>query len=65
MSKKEKTYTYRYGQKIELEKSPDQIVVRILPDDLDDEADHKIRAGFVSIDPGDYQSRPAGNGNGA
>jgi len=38
MSNGEKTYTYRGGQKIELEKSPDQIVVRILPENLDDSA---------------------------
>lgn len=38
MNESNKTYTYRCGQKIELEKSPDQMVVRILPDDLDDKA---------------------------
>ncbi len=38
MSEKNKTYTYRCGQKIGLEKSPDQLVVRSLPDTLDDAA---------------------------
>lgn len=38
MSKGEKNYTYHGGQKIELEKSPDQMVVRLLPDKLDDAA---------------------------
>ncbi|MCK4791234.1 MAG: hypothetical protein KAV87_46305 [Desulfobacteraceae bacterium] len=38
MSGSTKTYTYRGGQKIELEKSPDQMVVRTLPNDLDDAA---------------------------
>ena len=33
-----KTYTYRGGQKVELEKSPDQMVVRELPENLDDAA---------------------------
>ena len=36
MSTIQKTYTYRGGQKAELEKSPDQLVVRTLPDQLDD-----------------------------
>ena len=35
MSETVKTYTYRGGQKVELEKSPDQMAVRILPDHLD------------------------------
>jgi len=38
MSTKETTYTYRCGQKVELEKSPDEMVVRALPDRLDDAA---------------------------
>ncbi|MEA1976394.1 MAG: proprotein convertase P-domain-containing protein [Chloroflexota bacterium] len=38
MSGSKKTYTYRAGQKIELDKSPDQMVVRTLPDRLDDVA---------------------------
>jgi subtilisin-like proprotein convertase family protein/subtilisin family serine protease len=38
MSETEKTYTYRGGEKVELKKSPDQIVVRILPENLDDSA---------------------------
>jgi hypothetical protein len=38
MSEPNKTYTYRGGQKIELEKSPDQMVVRVLPENLDDAA---------------------------
>jgi hypothetical protein len=38
MSESNKTYTYRGGQKFELEKSPDQMVVRTLPDQLDDAA---------------------------
>ncbi len=38
MSQKEKTYTYRGGQKIELEKSPDQMIVRDLPENLADSA---------------------------
>ncbi len=38
MSGSEKTYTYRGGQKLELEKSPDQIVVRALREKLDDAA---------------------------
>ncbi|NOZ53815.1 MAG: peptidase, partial [Gammaproteobacteria bacterium] len=32
------TYTYRCGQKVELEKSPDKMVIRSLPDSLDDVA---------------------------
>lgn len=36
MSEAEKTYTYRGGEKLELNKSPDQLVVRALPDGLDD-----------------------------
>lgn len=38
MKDKEKTYTYRSGKKIALEKSADQMVVRALPDGLDDDA---------------------------
>jgi len=38
MSESNKTYTYRGGQKVELEKSPDQMVVRALPENLDDAA---------------------------
>lgn len=38
MSKSKEVYTYRGGKKIALEKSSDQMVVRILPSDLDDEA---------------------------
>ena len=38
MTKKSKTYTYRGGEKVELEKSPDQMVVRALPDQLTDPA---------------------------
>lgn len=38
MKGSKKTYTYRSGQKVELEKSPDQMVVRALPEDLDDAA---------------------------
>jgi subtilisin-like proprotein convertase family protein/subtilisin family serine protease len=38
MEKKETTYTYRSGKKVELEKSADQMVVRVLPDRLDDAA---------------------------
>ena len=38
MSESNKTYTYRGGKKVELEKSPDQIVVRALPDHVDDAA---------------------------
>ena len=36
MIKREKTYTYRCGQKVELEKSSDEMVVRALPEHLDD-----------------------------
>jgi subtilisin-like proprotein convertase family protein/subtilisin family serine protease len=36
MSGTEKTYTYRAGERIELDKSPDQLVVRALPEGLDD-----------------------------
>ncbi len=36
MSESNKTYTYRGGKKVELEKSPDQMVVRTLPENLDD-----------------------------
>ena len=36
MSESNKTYTYRCGEKVELEKSPNQMVVRALPDSLDD-----------------------------
>lgn len=38
MSESNKTYSYRGGRKIELEKSPDQMVVRVLPENLDDTA---------------------------
>ena len=38
MSESDKTYTYRGGKKVELEKSSDQMVVRALPDTLDDSA---------------------------
>ncbi len=38
MNKLAKTYTYRGGQKVALEKSPDQMVVRALPASLDDAA---------------------------
>ena len=38
MQNEEKTYTYRCGQKVDLEKSPDQMVVRALPDQLTDVA---------------------------
>ncbi len=38
MSKPKKTYTYRCGQKVELEKSPDQMVIRTLPENLEDAA---------------------------
>lgn len=33
-----KTYTYRGGEKVDLEKSPDQMVIRTLPEKLDDVA---------------------------
>ena len=38
MTGKAKTYTYRGGEKVELDKSPDQMVVRALPDQLTDPA---------------------------
>jgi subtilisin-like proprotein convertase family protein/subtilisin family serine protease len=38
MTGKTKTYTYRGGKKVKLEKSPDQMVVRILPPELTDKA---------------------------
>ena len=38
MSETKKTYTYRGGQKVDQEKSPDQMVVRALPENLDDTA---------------------------
>lgn len=38
MNDTEKAYTYRCGQKVELKKSPDQMVVRVLPDTLVDSA---------------------------
>jgi len=38
MSESNKTYTYRGGQKVELEKSPDQMVVRKSPERLEDAA---------------------------
>ena len=38
MNKSDKTYTYRGAQKVELEKSLDQMVVRALPEILDDTA---------------------------
>ncbi|SFG14283.1 proprotein convertase P-domain-containing protein [Neptunomonas qingdaonensis] len=38
MNKSAKTYTYRGGEKVALEKSPDQMVVRALPASLDDAA---------------------------
>src|SRR4030095_3607794 len=34
MPQREKTYSYRGGQKIQLEKSPDQFVIRANPDKL-------------------------------
>ena len=36
MSESNKTYTYRCGEKVELKKSTDEIVVRALPTSLDD-----------------------------
>lgn len=38
MSDANKTYTYRCGEKVELDKSLDQIVVRALPEHIDDAA---------------------------
>ncbi|MBE9549527.1 MAG: proprotein convertase P-domain-containing protein [Proteobacteria bacterium] len=38
MSESNKTYTYRCGEKVELKKSLDQMVVRALPENLDDSA---------------------------
>jgi len=38
MSDANKTYTYRCGEKVELEKSTDEIVVRALPEHVDDAA---------------------------
>ncbi len=38
MNDPSKTYTYRGGKKVDLEKSPDQMVVRTLPENLDDAA---------------------------
>lgn len=38
MTGKAKAYTYRCGQKVELNKSPDQMVIRALPDELTDAA---------------------------
>lgn len=38
MNNSEKIYTYGAGQKIEYKKNLDQIVVRVLPDKLDDSA---------------------------
>jgi subtilisin-like proprotein convertase family protein len=38
MNESNKTYTYRGGQKVELKKSPDQMVVRTLPENLADPA---------------------------
>jgi len=38
MNETNRTYTYRCGHKVELQKSPDQMVVRTLPDGLDDSA---------------------------
>ena len=38
MNEANKTYTYRGGQKVELDKSSDQMIVRKLPDSLDDSA---------------------------
>ncbi len=38
MNTSNKTYTYRGGQKVALEKSPDQMVVRTLPESLVDAA---------------------------
>lgn len=54
MSQKKKTYTYRGGQKIELEKSPDQMVVRDLPENLADSAiisSEKVSSACGSIGP--------------
>lgn len=38
MSEREKTYTYRGGERVELEKSADEFVVRALPEALSDSA---------------------------
>ncbi len=38
MSAAEATYTYRAGKKVKLEKSPDKLVVRVLPGQLDNTA---------------------------
>ena len=40
MSGSEKTYTYRGGQKVELEKSPDQIVVKSMESDTFDRSNN-------------------------
>jgi subtilisin-like proprotein convertase family protein/subtilisin family serine protease len=36
MNDSTKTYTYRFGKKVALEKSPDEMVVRTLPENIDD-----------------------------
>ena len=46
MSESNKTYTYRGGQKVELDKSPDQIIVLALPEELTEFA--IINVGQVS-----------------
>lgn len=60
MSGSEKTYTYRGGKKLELDKSPDQMVIRALPENLDDaaivestqvsSASTRARTGAVELD---------------
>lgn len=52
MSEANKTYTYRAGEKIELDISPDQMVVRALPRELNDPAilnEEQVSSGSTRI----------------
>lgn len=53
MNNSNKTYTYRCGEKIELERRPDQMVVRALPERLDDaaiESSEQVSSASTRID---------------
>lgn len=62
MNESEKTYTYRGGQKVELEKSHDQMVVRALPENLDDSAiveSEQVSSASTRIKTSEAELEPA------
>lgn len=70
MSGSEKTYTYRAGQKVEFKNGPNQMVVRTLPDRLDDStitkseqvssASTRITTDMAELEPTMNRSRTTG-----